>query len=42
VNAEEAELAESKAKAEGGEDRHGENEDEPLEESRHTHRRDGP
>jgi hypothetical protein len=42
MDAEEAELAEDKAETEGGKYRYGEDEDEPLEESRHTHRRDGP
>jgi hypothetical protein len=42
VHAEESELAESKAKAKGGEDRHGKDEDESLEESRHIHHREDP
>ena len=42
MNAKQAKLAEEKAEAEGGKDRHGKNEDKSLEESRHTHHRGGP
>ena len=42
MNAKQAKLAQAKAQAEGGKDRHGKNEDKTLKESRHTHHRGGP
>ena len=42
VNAEQAELAQGKAQAEGGKDGHGEHKDRTLKESGHTHHRGGP
>ena len=41
MNAEESELAEGKAHAEGGKDHHGKQKYKSLEESRHTHHRGG-
>ena len=42
MNAKPAKLAEGKAEAEGGEDRHGKHEDKTLKESRHKHHRGSP
>ena len=42
MNAKPAKLAKEKAQAEGGEDRHGKNEDKTLEESCHAHHRSSP